>query len=145
MTVETIKTTQMSQDEKNLFKKYLSPKYSELLMVNLGNIVNIVGARNLPKQANNIRLAQMEVIPSVIEEKQKLLKTSLLPLVGEAWKRGNGMIWIQDAQHRFVASVNSQRPVVLAIKTIGMPAFQGTWSNVIYANVTPAKDRIKKF
>jgi hypothetical protein len=145
MTVETIKTTQMSQDEKNLFKKYLSPKYSELLMVNLGNIGNIVGARNLPKEANNIRPAQMEVIPSVIEEKQKLLKTSLLPLVVEAWKSGNGMIWIQDGQHRFVASVNSQRPVVLAIKRIGMPAFQGTWSNVIYANVTPAKDRIKKF
>lgn len=144
MTIETINTTQMSQTEKNLFKNYLTPKYNELLIVNLGNIGNIVGARNLPKEANNIRPAQMEVIPSVIEEKQKLLQTSVLPLVVDAWKSGDGVIWIQDGQHRFVASVNSQRPVVLAMKRIGMPAFRGSWSNVIYANVIPAKNRIKR-
>ena len=145
MTIEKINTSQMDLAEKNLFKKYLSPKYSELLIVNLGNIGNIVGAKNLSKEAINIRPAQMEVIPSIIEEKQKLLQKSILPLIVDAWKSLDGVIWIQDGQHRFVASVNSQRPVVLAIKKIGMPAFRGSWTNVIYADVTPAKDRIKKF
>ncbi|WP_329911741.1 hypothetical protein [Serratia quinivorans] len=86
--------------------------------------------------------AQGTVIPSVVEEKRKQIQSGT-ELSITVWKDSMGVIYIQDGQHRFVASCIEGKKIKLNWKKFGYAAFRNGWGATKHEKVTPAKERIK--
>ncbi|MGY0219044.1 hypothetical protein ACWJJH_16900 [Endozoicomonadaceae bacterium StTr2] len=125
----------MSQDERSLLFNTAA----------LG-IKDPVGNRKFPSHIVDIRPAQREVIPYVLEKKVEQLSSNpdQIPVI-KVWKDGVGKLHIQDGQHRFVACCMLRRPIKLEFKKNGIEAFRGSWGDTVYGdeNVVAAKDRLK--
>ncbi|MEG6138950.1 hypothetical protein [Enterobacter kobei] len=87
--------------------------------------------------------AQAEVIPSVVAEKQAQLKSGT-ELSINVWRSPAGEVYILDGQHRFVACCIEKTKIRLNWKQVGFPAYRNGWGATRYANITPAKERLKR-
>ena len=62
-----------------------------------------------------------------------------------AWISPHDKIYLLDGHHTFVATRQSGRTAEIKIKKFGFPAGNyNSWSDVSYADFTPAKEKLKR-
>lgn len=99
--------------------------------------------RTFPASKGIPQPAQTEVIPSVVAEKRAQIQSGA-ELSINVWKSSTGEVYILDGQHRFVACCIEGKRIRLNWKIVGFPAYRNGSGATRYADITPAKERIKR-
>ncbi|WP_163835378.1 ParB N-terminal domain-containing protein [Spartinivicinus ruber] len=114
------------------------------LLFNTTGVGDVVARTTLPEDFPDIKPAQEAVIPYVLEQKKHYLNGSTKPIIIDVWQNPKDKaLYIQDGQHRFVAACLLGKQIILRLKKIGFPAFNGSWDQTRYIDTLAAKDRIK--
>ncbi len=103
-------------------------------------------SNSLPDRSEFPSPAQEEVIESVLAEKREALQADpKLKFVATVYRHRDGRLFLQDGQHRLVASCVEGRPIGFKIKSVGFPLKPNSWEETRYVNDrVPAKERLKQ-